>query len=89
MKLVEKLAVYRGQFGFSTLVKNNEDKMYVQVQFRKGQEPLQDKAYIDIKDGFLSMYKDKNGLAKPKIVILEYQELGVNETTIEDDGLPF
>ena len=94
MKLIDKLTVYKGQYGFSTLLKNNDDKLYVQVAFRRGQEPLQDKVAIDIKDGFLSFYKDRNGLAKPKIVVLEYQELdsGVNEvnvTTAYSDDLPF
>ena len=77
MKLVEKLMVYKGQFGYSTLLKNQEDKLYVQVGFRKGQEPFQEKAMIDIKDGFLSFYKDKNGAAKPKIVVLDYTELDI------------
>lgn len=75
MKLVDKLMVYKGQYGYSTLLKNQEDKLYVQVGFRKGQEPFQEKAMIDIKDGFLSFYKDKNGAAKPKLVILDYTEL--------------
>jgi hypothetical protein len=79
MKLVEKLAVYRGQYGYSTLLKNKEDKLYVQVGFKRGQEPLQDKVIIDIKDGFLSFYKDKNGLAKPKIVVMDYTEVDVNQ----------
>lgn len=74
MKLVDKLMVYKGQYGFSTLLKNNEDKLYVQVGFRKGFEPTQEKVMINIKDGFLSFYKDKNGLAKTKIVVLEYEE---------------
>lgn len=77
MKLVDKLMVYKGQFGYSTLLKNGEDKLYVQVGFRKGQEPFQEKAMIDIKDGFLSFYKDKNGIAKPKLVILDYTELDI------------
>lgn len=91
MKLIDKLTVYKGQYGFSTLLKNNDDKLYVQVAFKKGQEPVQDKVAIDIKDGFLSFYKDKNGLAKPKIVVLEYQEIdsGVSVTTEYIDDLPF
>ena len=91
MKLIDKLTVYKGQYGFSTLLKNNDDKLYVQVAFRKGQEPVQDRVTIDIKDGFLSFYKDKNGLAKPKIVVLEYQEIdsGVSVTTEYSDDLPF
>ena len=99
MKLVEKLMVYKGQFGYSTLLKNQEDKLYVQVGFRKGQEPFQEKAMIDIKDGFLSFYKDKNGLAKPKIVVLDYIEVDIqaehqpptNEPVFDPygDDLPF
>lgn len=94
MKLIDRLTVYKGQYGFSTLLKNNEDKLYVQVAFRRGQEPQQDKVAIDIKDGFLSFYKDRNGLAKPKIVVLEYQEIdsGVSEVSIPtaySDDLPF
>ena len=34
MKLIDKLTVYKGQYGFSTLLKNNDDKLYVQVAFR-------------------------------------------------------
>lgn len=94
MKLVDKLTVYKGQYGFSTLLKNKEDKLYVQVSFRRGQEPTEDKAYIDIKDGFLSFYKDKNGLAKPKIVIMEYENIETGETieytdVFGSDDLPF
>ena len=89
MKLVEKLMVYKGQYGYSTLLKNREDKLYVQVGFKQGQEPSQDKVMIDIKNGFLSFYKDKNGLAKPKIVILDYTELEQqNNTQQQNDYIP-
>lgn len=91
MKLTDKLTVYKGNYGYSTLLKNNEDKLYVQVTFRKNQEPTQDRVQIDIADGFLSFYKDKNGLAKPKIVVLDYTEVGADEvdTTAYVDDLPF
>ena len=91
MKLVDKLMIYKGNYGYSTLLKNNDDKLYVQVAFRKGQEPTQDRIQIDIKDGFLSFYKDKNGLAKTKIVVLDYTEVGADEvdTTTYGDDLPF
>lgn len=91
MKLTENLVVYKGQYGFSTMLKNNEEKMYIQVNFKRGEEPSGERTYIDIKNGFLSFYKDKNGFARPKIVILEYQEIdsGVRQTTEQDDDLPF
>ena len=91
MKLTEKLMVYKGQYGYSTLLKNNDDKLYVQVGFKRGQEPYGEKAMIDIKDGFLSFYKDKNGLAKPKIVILEYTELETQQNNVSsftDNDVP-
>ena len=85
-----KITVYNGQYGFSTLAKNGEDKMYIQVQFKKGTEPTGDSARIDIKEGFFSMYKDKNGLAKPKLVVMDYQIEGETATTTEyGDDLPF
>lgn len=85
MKLVDKLMVYKGQYGYSTLLKNKEDKLYVQVGFRREQEPKGEKALIEIHDGFLSFYKDKNGLAKPKIVVLEYQEVEENQSIPNND----
>lgn len=93
MKLSERLYVYKGQFGYSTLLKNNEDKMYVSVQFRKGQEPVNERAQIDIKDGFVSFYKDKNGLAKIKFVIMDYTEVIDQQNDyvppMDDSELPF
>lgn len=97
MKLAGKLIIYKGEYGYSTLIKNGEDKLYVQVGFRKGQEPTSDKATIDISDGFLSFYRDKQTTAKPKLVILEYQEIEDfmldnaqnHNTSDEIDDLPF
>lgn len=90
MKLIDRLYVYKGQYGFSTLIKNQEEKMYVQVAFKKDQEPTGERATINIKDGFLSMYKDKNGYAKPKIVVLDYDNVEEETTTNEwGNDLPF
>ena len=93
-----KLTVYKNQYGFSTLAKNGEDKMYVSVQFRKGQEPTEEKTEIKVNDAFFSMYKDKNNLAKPKFVVLDYTVEGEQHgdawedpfaTVIDDGTLPF
>lgn len=93
MKLSERLYVYKGQFGYSTLLKNNEDKMYVSVQFKKGQEPVNERTQIDIKDGFVSFYKDKNGFAKIKFVIMDYTEVIDQQNDyvppMDDSDLPF
>lgn len=53
--------------------------MSVNVQFKKGQETAGD---IEITNGFLSFYKDKNGIPKVKIVILDY-------TAVVNDEAPF
>lgn len=88
-----KLTVYKNQYGFSTLAKNGDVKIYVPVQFKKGSEPTGEKAEIKIEDAFFSNYTDKNGLTKPKFVIMQYQDLGVTTTEYTDmfgsDDLPF
>ena len=91
-----KLRVYKNQYGYSTLAKNGEDKMYVQIQFKKGTEPSTDTTDIIIKDAFFSMYKNKQGLAFPKLVILSYevekqQDEIANEQDykLDDTSLPF
>lgn len=67
-----KLTVFKNQYGFSTLAKNGDDKMYISVQFKKGNEPTEEKARINIEDAFFSMYKNKVGLAFPKLVVMKY-----------------
>ncbi len=97
-----KLTVFKNQYGFSTLAKNGEDKMYLQVQFKKGQEPNSEKARIEVEDGFFSMYRNKEGAAIPKLVIMKYKEMDefsnvsnfeANipnfQASYEDDELPF
>ena len=83
-----KLRVYKNQYGFSTLAKNGEDKMYIQIQFKKRNEPTTDKTDIIIKDAFFSMYKNKQGLAFPKLVIMEYEIEGQKtDEQIEREGI--
>lgn len=83
-----KLRVYKNQYGFSTLAKNGEDKMYIQIQFKKGTEPSIDTTDIIIKDAFFSMYKNKQGLAFPKLVIMEYEIEGQKvDEQIEREGI--
>lgn len=83
-----KLRVYRNQYGFSTLAKNGDDKMYISVQFKKGTEPTTDTADIIIKNAFFSMYKNKQGLSFPKLVIMEYEIEGQKtDEQIEREGI--
>lgn len=91
-----KLTIFKNQYGYSTLAKNGEDKMYIQVQFKKGSEPTQDKSRIEVEDAFFSMYKNKAGFSFPKLVIMKYIELEEgqpvsNNEMLESypDDLPF
>lgn len=84
-----KLTVFKNQYGYSTLAKNGEDKMYISIQFKKGNEPNLDKARINIKDGFFSMYKNKVGIAFPKLVIMDYIIEEEEQNFIPKDEEPF
>ena len=83
-----KLRVYKNQYGFSTLAKNGDDKMYMSVQCKKGTEPTTDTTDIIIKDAFFSLFKNKQGLAFPKLVIMEYEIEGQKaDEQIEREGI--
>jgi hypothetical protein len=95
-----ELTVFKNQYGYSTLAKNGDDKMYISVQFKKGNEPNTDRAKIKINNGFFSMYKNKVGLAFPKLVIMDYTIEGEQEyqnsfpsdeyvPQFDDSDLPF
>lgn len=77
-----KIYVFKNNYGWQTQAKNGEDKMYVDVQFKKGTEPEGTLCQIEIKDGFFSMYKNKQGLPKPKLVIMEYEKTSKDETEL-------
>jgi hypothetical protein len=95
-----ELTVFKNQYGYSTLAKNGDDKMYISVQFKKGNEPNTDRAKIKINNGFFSMYKNKVGIAFPKLVIMDYTIEGEQEyqnsfpsdnfvPPFDEDSLPF
>jgi hypothetical protein len=83
---------YNGRLNYTTSISNKKEdgtyeKMYLSVQFKKGQET---EGNIEIKDGFLSFYKTKEGLPKLKVVILDYtKEDGDYITLPSDEPLPF
>lgn len=77
MNITGQTLIFRNEFGYSTSIsRKNQDgeyeKMYLSVQLPKGVK-LENKTKINITKGFLSFYNDKNGLSKPKIVVMEYQ----------------
>lgn len=68
-----KIKVYKNQYGFSTLCKNGDTKIYMPVQFKKENEPQIENGTVLIKNGFFSNYTDKNNLTKVKLVIMDYE----------------
>lgn len=88
-----KIYVNKGNYGWQTRAINGEDKMYIDVGFKKGQEPSETFCQLEIKDGFFSMYKTKTGLAKPKLIIMDYitinKENNTQNEVQQDFELPF
>lgn len=80
MNILGKCTIYakefNGRMGYSTSISqkniNGEwECMFINVQLPKDTKLL-DKTKIEITKGFISFYKDKNGLAHIKLVIQEY-----------------
>lgn len=97
MDLVGRTRIFKNENGlYSTSVSNKKDdntyeNMYIAVNFRKGIE-VSNNTEIRIIHGFLSFYKTKEGLPKPKIVITDFEFINkqTNEfSNITDDMLPF
>lgn len=77
MNITGETLIFRNEFGYSTSIsKKNQngeyEKMYLSVQLPKGIE-LENKTKINITKGFLSFYKNKQGLPQVKIVVMEYK----------------
>lgn len=99
MKITGETMIFKNDKGYSTSVSNKKEdgsyeNMFISINFRKGVE-VENKTKINITNGFLSFYKTKDGLAKPKIVVMEF-ETSNNTTTqatdfeiTSDDDLPF
>lgn len=99
MNISGKTRIYAKDFNgkklYSTGINRKEEdgtykNMYVSVQFRQGIE-IEDKTTINVTNGFLSFYEDKNGMPKIKLVVLEFESEYSNqeEETIANDMLPF
>lgn len=77
MKVIGDTMIFRSEYGYSTSISNKNmngeyEKMYIQVQFPKDVE-VENKSKIKIVDGFLSFYKNKEGLPKLKLVIKDFR----------------
>ena len=78
--------------GYSTSISNKNkegqyESMYVTIQLPKGTE-LENKTKINVTKGFISFYKNKNGLAIPKFVIQEFKTEQESEDYEENFGEP-
>lgn len=73
----------------------NELNVWLSVQFSKGNEPKTDKAYIDVKDLFMSCFNSNDGI-KPKMVVMDWaysqkveKKGDKKEVSVGPDELPF
>lgn len=88
MKVTGEAMIFANDKGYSTTVSNKKedgtyDNMFVAVNLKRG-VVVENKTKIDIIDGFLSFYKTKDGLAKPKIVVMDFNIKSNPETTNND-----
>ena len=84
--------IFKNEYGYSTSIlnKNKEgqyESMYITVQLPKGTE-LENKTKINITNGFISFYRNKNGIAMPKFVIQEFETEQATENYEENFGEP-
>ena len=86
-----KSIIYKNIYGYSTSISNKNkegqyESMYITIQLPKGTE-LENKTKINITKGFISFYKNKNGIAMPKFVIQEFETEQESEDYEENFGL--
>ena len=88
MNITGKTIVFKNDYGYSTAISNKKqdgtyERMYVSLQLPKGVE-VENKTYIEITKGFLAFYKDKNGISKIKIVVMEMKQDGERNYELPD-----
>lgn len=97
LNITGKIRVFRKDYNnkpsYSTAINKKEQdgaysKMYVNIQFKQGIE-VQNGTDINITNGFITHYKDKNGLSHIKFVIMDFEELNKQMEISPDSELPF
>ncbi len=63
------------------------DKMYITVQFPKD-TVIDNQTDVTILESFMSFYKNKDGIAKPKIVVMKFEQESKDEF-VSNEQLPF
>ena len=96
MRISGETMIFKNEKGmYNTTISNKKEdgtyeNMRISVNFRKGIE-IEDKTKINIKDGFLSFWKNKDGLPQIKLVIMDFEEVNTDGFQISNDesDLPF
>ena len=96
MRITGETMIFKNEKGmYNTTISNKKEdgtyeNMRISVNFRKGVE-IEDKTKINIKDGFLSFWKNKDGLPQVKLVIMDFEEVNTDGFQISNDesDLPF
>lgn len=98
MNVIGRCMIFSSEKGYSTSISKKDqngqyERMYITVQLPK-EDTLENKTQIDVKEGFLSFYKTKDGLPRLKLVIMKYDiekkiEKKEEEYTIDSADLPF
>ena len=94
MNISGNTIIFKNEYGFSTTISNKNqegqyENMRVSVQLPKGVD-LENKTKINVTKGFISFYKTKEGLPKPKFVIQEFEsEYKEQPEDITDDIMSF
>lgn len=95
MNINGKCRVFRKDFdtriAYTTGISNKKDdgtydSMYVNLQLPKGTDILNN-TEIDVKHGFLSNYKDKDGNYRIKLVVMSFDVLSQVKDDPIDDGV--
>jgi DNA gyrase/topoisomerase IV subunit B len=100
LKFTGETTIFKSDKGFystgisNKLMDGSWDNAYFPVQFKKGVE-VENKTEINITNGFLTFYRDKNNENKPvfKIMVLDFTQVGDaaedTATDFTDEPLPF
>lgn len=96
MNINGKTTIYKNQYGYTTSISNKKEdgtyeNMFIQVNFKKGVE-VEHKTKIDVKNGFMSFYTNKNEQQILKLIITEFDIVDDSTFLTIDDSdtdLPF
>lgn len=79
MKLWIKKNTFNDRVQYSTRIQDKDkvNDMYLDLQFKQGNEPTEN-CQIQVKDSFFSCFNSKNGV-KPKLIVMDYEILQTSQ----------